>query len=69
MNKPLRDRALKLAHNSAPPVVNWNDQSVPGCSTDDCPHYDGKRCRLLGFRPGSICEPAVAAMAELLEKS
>jgi hypothetical protein len=24
-----------------------------------CPAFDGKRCGVLGHRPGSICEPAV----------
>lgn len=28
-----------------------------GCSYDECPSYDGKRCRLTGFRPYG-CEPA-----------
>lgn len=32
-----------------------------GCSYDECPEYDGKRCRLTGFRP-SGCEPAYAAL-------
>jgi hypothetical protein len=27
--------------------------------TDDCPEYDGKRCRLVGFRPDHFCEPAL----------
>lgn len=35
---------------------------VPNCTTDECPQYDGKRCRLLGFRPDSICEPAVVRL-------
>ncbi len=34
---------------------------VPFCS-ESCRHYDGKRCKLLGFRPGHICEPAVALL-------
>lgn len=34
-------------------------QGIPFCSDDSCPEYDGKRCRLLGSRPGNICEPAV----------
>jgi hypothetical protein len=31
---------------------------VPFCS-EQCPQHDGKRCRLLGARPGTICEPGV----------
>lgn len=42
------------------------DKGVPRCSEDDCPSYDGKRCELLGMRPGGICEPAVEAMASEL---
>ena len=40
---------------------------VPYCD-EACPQYDGKRCRLLGQRPGAICEPAVAEMAGLLNR-
>lgn len=27
------------------------------CSEDDCPEFDGKRCRVMGNRPGETCEP------------
>jgi hypothetical protein len=30
---------------------NWS------CGYDECPFYDGKRCKLLGARPGDVCEP------------
>ena len=46
---------------------DWDDELVPRCS-EHCPQYDGKRCRLLGQRPGAICEPAVAEMAGLLNR-
>jgi hypothetical protein len=36
-----------------------------GCSYDECPEYDGKRCRLTGFRPGG-CEPTWKTMAAAL---
>lgn len=45
----------------------WADD-VPFCD-ERCPQHDGKRCRLLGERPGRICEPAVSAMAEALRES
>ena len=45
---------------------NVDELGVPRCATDECCQYDGKRCRLLGARPGGICEPAVVAMAERL---
>ncbi len=40
-----------------------NSYGVPFCTTSECSKYDGKRCELLGFRPGNICEPAVMDMA------
>ena len=33
-----------------------DENGVPFCS-DDCQQFDGKRCRLIGFRPSGICEP------------
>lgn len=39
---------------------------VPSCSLEDCPSYDGKRCRILGHRPDGICEPAVVKLAASL---
>jgi hypothetical protein len=37
---------------------------VPLCSLE-CPSHDGKRCRLTGFRPNSICEPYVKNLLPL----
>lgn len=34
-----------------------DENGLPKCSRDDCPQYDGKRCRELGFRPDAFCEP------------
>lgn len=63
------------------PVTNWKRRceqmgderaapewatGVPMCSEDACALYDGKRCRALGCRPGNICEPAVANMADII---
>lgn len=42
------------------------ETGIPFCNTE-CPHHDGKRCRLLGLRPSNICEPAVSGMAEMLD--
>lgn len=36
---------------------------VPLCSEGNCPAYDGKRCKALGFSPDRICEPAVVRLA------
>jgi hypothetical protein len=48
--------------DAAKPV--WSDE-VPFCD-GACPHYDGKRCRVMGLRPDNICEPVVAEMAKML---
>jgi len=49
-------------------LPQWG-RNVPSCSTDECPEYDGKRCKLMGFRPDGICEPTVEAMGKLLDES
>lgn len=43
----------------------WSDD-VPHCD-DDCPNWDGRRCRVLGRRPVG-CEPVVAEMGRLLHR-
>lgn len=40
------------------PNCFWSG-GIPLCQDELCPQYDGKRCRMLGFRPDRICEPAV----------
>lgn len=42
------------------------DDGIPHCSYEACAQYDGKRCRELGFRAGSFCEPQIADMAREL---
>lgn len=53
--------------NQADPMLHptWND-TVPFCSMERCPHFDGKRCDLIGRRPDNLCEPAVGVMGRLL---
>ena len=46
-----------------------DDDGIPRCTEDDCPQYDGKRCMALGFRPQSICEPAVILMAKAIKEA
>jgi hypothetical protein len=41
--------------------------SVPLCM-EECGQHDGKRCRLLGVRPDRLCEPAVAAMGDIVKE-
>ncbi len=56
----------KTAEYEPKPV--WSS-AVPWCSDADCPAYDGKRCRIVGFIPGNICEPAVKEMAARLKQA
>lgn len=35
-----------------------------GCSYDDCPEFDGKRCSVIGCQPGRGCSPSWAQMHE-----
>jgi hypothetical protein len=58
------DAVADGVHRAMP---RW-EAGVPHCREDGCVHYDGKRCELLGVRPGDICEPAVAGMAAMLDR-
>lgn len=51
-----------------PIAPTWLVSGVPLCS-EDCPHHDGKRCAVIGHRPGNICEPAALRMASLLNEA
>jgi hypothetical protein len=54
---------IRLIKDGAEPTFEGD---LPTCSYDACSQYDGKRCRLLGFRPDHFCEPAlIDLMAEL----
>jgi|SRR5690606_30565585 len=57
-----------VAEGVPPAMPRW-EGGVPCCRYDDCVHYDGKRCELLGERPSSLCEPVVAGMASDLERT
>ena len=54
-----------VCEGESSPAPQWDGSGVPFCS-EECPHHDGKRCRLLGSRPDSICEPVVTQMAKAL---
>lgn len=56
-----------VADNVAPPDPRWAG-TVPHCN-EQCPHYDGKRCRLLGQRPDTLCEPVVEAMGNEIART
>lgn len=38
--------------------------SVPVCVTK-CAQYDGKRCKIIGWKPSRVCEPAINATLTL----
>lgn len=50
-----------------PEPIYYREGGAPHCN-EDCRLYDGKRCEILGRRPGQLCEPAVKEMAEKLHK-
>lgn len=46
--------------DAVPPRPQWHN-AVPMCD-ERCPRHDGKRCDVLGLRPGALCEPVVQQM-------
>lgn len=62
-----RDTQVDAGSDEMPALPMWMSD-VPFCD-DQCPHYDGKRCRVLGFKPDRICEPVVQQMAKMLTKA
>lgn len=62
---PWTKKLLVLDENCRP---KWENAIEPRCSEGGCPAYDGKRCGLLGHRPGVHCEPAVRKMGEALRR-
>lgn len=47
----------------SPPEPTIGQDGIGICPEDEqCRHYDGKRCRLMGFRPSRICEPWVLGL-------
>ena len=65
MTKPHRAIAA-IAAKDGDVRPEW-ENGVPHCDTERCSKYDGKRCRVLGRRPGVLCEPAVETLVELLD--
>lgn len=55
-----------MMDDATPPSPDWSG-NTPFCD-DKCPHHDGKRCRLLGHQPGTICEPVVEAMGSEIRR-
>lgn len=61
---PLDTIKATLAAEDIRPI--WQEPSNAPMCVGDCPSYDGKRCRVLGWRPGAVCVPAVDVMARRL---
>lgn len=65
-------RTLQELRNYAALEMNcrpdFSDRSFPACAEDECGAFDGKRCRLIGFRPGNACEPFVRLLVDELEE-
>lgn len=62
-----KNEACIGASQCEPAEPHWT-RGVPLCD-EDCRHHDGKRCKLQGFRPGTLCEPVVHEMGLLLTKA
>lgn len=45
----------------------WGSEGVPFCDVR-CVSHDGKRCAVMGYRPGPICEPTVRGMSVELRR-
>lgn len=61
-----RELARACVANEFPAAYPKWDGNVPLCDEDACPHYDGKRCKLLGLRPDRICEPVAREIGDQL---
>ncbi len=59
---------MEAAHDEVAVSPRWST-AVPYCAKEECDQYDGKRCKLMGQRPGNVCVPVVMGMAELLNRA
>ena len=55
-----------MSEKTMRPEPHVDEHGIPRCH-DDCSQHDGKRCRILGFRPDGLCEPAVFEMAQQIK--
>jgi hypothetical protein len=53
---PLESVKYAIPYNNDIVEPLFDERGVGFCS-EECPSYDGKRCKILGFVPGIICEP------------
>lgn len=67
--KPVAYPLIEYGDEGIKPSVSYDgprNAPIPRCAHEDCGQYDGKRCRILGCRPGSICEPAVEMLLRVI---
>mgnify|MGYP001579604683 CR=1 FL=1 len=64
MTEDQAELAGLIAHDLPDIRVDLGADLVPDCDQERCPQFDGKRCRIMGCRPSSICRPAVEWMAQ-----
>jgi len=63
----MRGEEVNNQSSAQHPEPDWDEmRTVPRCAFENCRHFDGKRCALMGFEPGSLCEPAVQQMGEVI---
>ena len=65
MSDPKTGWRTTVTPEGASPI--WDACDTPTCSLEGCPAYDGKRCRLTGFRPRVLCNPTVDTMIERIK--
>lgn len=63
----MNSKLLTILREKIPGAEPEVSGSYPTCSEEKCKSYDGKRCRLTGFRPGGTCEPAMSVLGDILE--
>ena len=63
----MNPRVVEFLATLVPDAEPDTSLEYPTCAYEKCKSYDGKRCRLTGFRPGGTCEPTMAAMGDLIE--
>lgn len=63
------EREVPYSGDIKPQWAASGDGEVPLCD-ERCPEFDGKRCGVMGNRPGRLCEPWVAnCIAQYTERA
>lgn len=59
--------AREVAERDPDVRPTWSETGLPLCD-EECPNFDGKRCKAMGFRPDRFCEPELLQQAEELAR-